>query len=98
MPYFVVIEKEAQDEITEASNWIAQYSPERAAEWHFEIEQAIFSLEENPFRCPRAPESDRFPEEIRHLIFQQYRILFAVRDETVHVLHVWHARRDWARP
>ena len=98
MAYTVVIEAEAEEEITEASIWIAQYSSERALLWHFELEEAIFSLEENPFRCPRAPENERFPEEIRHLIFQQYRILFTVRDETVHVLHVWRARRDWVQP
>ena len=98
MGYSVIIEERAQREIAEASAWIAQHSPERAAIWHFDIENAIFSLENNPFRCPIAPESQSFPEEIRHLIFGQYRILFTVRDEAVHVLRVRHGRRDYAKP
>jgi len=60
MSYQVVIEGRAQDEITEASRWIAQHSPEQALLWHFEIENAIFSLENNPYRCPVAPENDLF--------------------------------------
>lgn len=98
MGYSVVIEERAQREITEASAWIAQHSSERAVIWHFDIENAIFSLENNLFRCPIAPESYSFPEEIRHLIFEQYRILFTVRDETVHVLRVRHGHRDYAKP
>ena len=98
MAYTVIIEKRAEEEITEASRWIAEDSPERAVLWHFEIEEAIFSLENNPRRCPVAPENNLFSYEVRQLIFQQYRILFTIQDEEVHVLRVWHGRRDYARP
>lgn len=63
MSYSVVIEERAQREIAEASAWISQHSLERAAEWHFDMENAIFSLENNPFRCPIAPESNSFPKK-----------------------------------
>ena len=98
MAYTVILEEQARNEIAEAADWIAQCSPQRALLWHFEIEEAAFSLEESPFRCPLAPENELFPEEIRQLIFQPYRILFTVRKTTVHILRVWHSRRDWAQP
>ena len=98
MSYNVIIEDVAEREIDEAARWIAQYSPERAVLWHFEIEDAILSLENSPFRCPLAPESQFFTEEIRQLLFEKYRILFTVRDENVHVLHVRHGAREYVRP
>lgn len=98
MSYRIVLEPVADEELEEAYQYKAGYSYEYALTWYFDMLERIDSLKENPLRCPRAPESDRFPEELRHLIYQQYRILFAVRDKTVHVLHVWHGRRDWARP
>jgi hypothetical protein len=46
-------------------------------------------------RCPVAADSDRFPEEIRELHYgksgkrqHKYRTIFAIRNETVHVLYV----------
>jgi len=98
MSYSVIVEERAKDDIREAARWMAQYSPEKAALWHFEIEEAVLSLENIPFRCPLAPESQLFREEIRQLIFDKYRILFTVRDEEVHVLYVRHGARDYVRP
>ena len=66
--------------------------------WYFDMLERIETLQNNPFRCPLAPENKLFPEEIRQLIYQQYRILFTIRDENVHVLRVWHSRRDYAQP
>lgn len=59
---------------------------------------AIESLENFPFRCPLAPESDRFGAEIRHLIFGKYRILFIIEDEIVYVLRVRHQAQDMLKP
>jgi plasmid stabilization system protein ParE len=98
MSYSVIIEERAKSDIREAARWMAQYSPRKALTWHFEIEEAVLSLENNPLRCPLAPEYQFFHEEIRQLIFEKYRILFVVKDEEVHVLYVRHSARDYVRP
>lgn len=98
MSFRIVLETRADKEIEDAHNWMAQDSPERALDWYFDILERIETLQNNPFRCSLAPENNSFPEEIRHLIFEQYRILFTVRDKAVHVLRVRHGRRDLAMP
>ena len=98
MSYAVIISERAKSDIREAARWIAQHSTKKAALWHFEIEATILTLENNPFRCPLAPESEFFSEEIRHLISGKYRILYTIDDEEVHVLYVRHSARDYVRP
>ena len=94
MSYTVIISERAKRDIRESARWMAQYSPEKAMLWHFDIEAAILTLENNPFRCPPAPENSFFPEEIRQMIFGKYRILYFVEDEDVHVLYFRHTAMD----
>ena len=61
------------------------------------MEDAIASLATFPKRCPIAPESARFPFEVRQLLYGRkphvYRILFTIENNTVNVLHIRHGRR-----
>ncbi len=98
MSYQVVIDEEAEQEMKEAAHWIAQHAPETAALWYFDIAKAIESLQDSPARCPLAPESRTFGDDIRQLIFGKYRILFVIDDEVVRVLRVRHSRQDTLRP
>jgi len=98
MSYKVEITEKAQEEARQALRWIAQYSPEKAALWHFELMEKVDSLENFPARCPLAPESKTHRKEIRHLIFGKYRILFIIEDETVYVLRVRHQAQDVLSP
>ncbi|MGH9835858.1 MAG: type II toxin-antitoxin system RelE/ParE family toxin [Blastocatellia bacterium] len=98
MSYKVEITEKAQEEARQALRWIAQYSPEKAALWHFELMEKVDSLENFPARCPLAPESKTHGKEIRHLIFGKYRILFIIEDETVYVLRVRHQAQDVLKP
>jgi toxin ParE1/3/4 len=98
MSYRVEITEKAQEEVREAVRWIAQYSPEKAALWHFELLEKVDSLENFPARCPLAPESKIHGKEIQHLIFGKYRILFIIEDETVYVLRVRHQAQDTLKP
>lgn len=98
MSYQVIIEEEAEQDMKEAAHWIALHAPETAAFWYFEIAEAIDSLQDSPARCPLAPESRTFGEEIRHLIFGKYRILFLIDDITVKVLRVRHGRQATLKP
>jgi hypothetical protein len=57
MSFKVVVEKEAEEDMKEAVQWIAQYSPDKATLWYFDMTEAIESLENFPARCSLAPES-----------------------------------------
>ena len=93
MSYSVILQPPAKKDIQQICRWLARRSKEKVAAWHFEFTRAIDSLENFPFRCSLAPENTEFDYEIRQLIFQQYRILFTIKDETVHILHVMHMSR-----
>jgi plasmid stabilization system protein ParE len=58
---------------------------------------AIESLASHPQRCPLAPETPFFTEEIRQLLYGRgrcvHRILFTIKDDSVVVLHVRHGAR-----
>lgn len=98
MSYRVIVEKSAKIEIKEAALWIAQYSPERAMLWYFDLEEAFGSLKNFPARCSLAPENKHFQEEMRHLLIGKYRIIFTIRDERVHILHIRHSSRKTLTP
>ncbi len=95
MRYDVIFRKAAQDEAIDATKYIAhQGYPETAIRWYDGLVAAIESLETVPERCGYANENDYFDVELRQLIYKPYRIIFTVRDRTVHVLHVRHAAMD----
>jgi plasmid stabilization system protein ParE len=93
----VIIQPAAHADIAEAAGWLAARAPGPAAKWLAGMREAIASLTTHPLRCPLAPESDEFEEEIRELLHGKrggiYRILFTVSGDTVHLLHVRHAAR-----
>jgi plasmid stabilization system protein ParE len=100
--FSLVIEDTAYADMDEAVTFIAARSPDAAARWLAGVERAIRSLTKFPERCPLAPESDLFPRKIRELFYRnepgRYRILFTIREDEVHVLHVRHGARDTLRP
>jgi plasmid stabilization system protein ParE len=86
-----------------AYTWIAeQHSPDQAERWYQGLFEQMETLTRQPTRCPRAAESDRFPEELRELLYgkrdNKYRILFTIRDQDVVVLSVQHAARKELEP
>jgi len=103
MIYRVIVEPTANREIREAVRWIAQnLSPRVAARWFNGLEKKMTTLGRQPLRCPIAAENDKFLEEIRELLHggrkNRYRIIFTVRDDEVHILHVRHGARDELEP
>ena len=66
--------------------------------WYEGLLKAFRSLEKNPLRCPIAPESAFFEEEIRQLIYGKYRVLFTVEGERVLVLRVRHGAQEYLKP
>jgi len=71
---------------------------EAAARWYNGLEDAIYSLEKQPTRCPLTPESNK----CRHLLYGHkphiYRVIYRVLEnqKQVEVLHIRHgAMRDF---
>jgi plasmid stabilization system protein ParE len=98
MGYNVVIFPSAQKDIDQAFRWLVKHTPRGATLWHFELMEAIASLESFPFRCSLARENPYFRDELRQLLCGKYRIVFTVKDEEVHILHVRHTSRKPAKP
>jgi plasmid stabilization system protein ParE len=102
MTYQVVVQPSAQAEMEAAYEWTAERAPMSAARWYNGLIDALRSLADNPERCPLAPENECFPEEIRNLIYSKrrnaYRIIFTIRSDMVHVLHVRRGARQVLKP
>jgi plasmid stabilization system protein ParE len=98
MSYQIIIQPQAEKDIRQALRWIARHSPKKATLWYFDIMQAIDSLQDSPARCPFAPECKTFGLDIRHLLFDQYRILFVIEDVSVSVLRVRHQAQNILKP
>lgn len=96
MAYKVFFRPGARDEAIAAAGYIAdQGVPETAHRWFEGLESAIASLAEMPRRCARARENEAFPEiELRQLAFKSHRLIFTIRADEVHVLHIRHAARQ----
>jgi plasmid stabilization system protein ParE len=95
--YAIVILPNAEQEIEAAYLYIKMDSPINALNWYQAIYRKIQSLASMPLRCPLAPENDFFEEEIRHLLIDNYRILFTVKEDTVYILHARHGRQQWLK-
>ncbi len=79
----IAVSLAAEEEATRAFEWIASQDPVRADHWYRALAGVLQSLEVFPERCSLAPESKLFGEEIRQLIFGNYRILFRIEGDRV---------------
>jgi plasmid stabilization system protein ParE len=103
MPYTVRITRRALREIDEVLGWLTRHSPAGASRWYRRLREAIESLQDNPGRCPLAPENEWYSGgELRQLLHGKrrdvYCILFEIRGTTVYILRVRHAARDVLGP
>jgi plasmid stabilization system protein ParE len=85
--------------------WLAEHvSPAYAEGWYQGLFAQIETLTRHPRRCPVARESEKFPEEIRELLYgkrkqkNKYRILFTIREDLVVILYVHHSSRKELEP
>lgn len=71
--------------------------PDNADRWFTCLMEAMARLADFPARCGLAPETAELGgQEIRHLGFGEYRILFTIVAHSVFVLHIRHGRRRTA--
>ena len=89
----------AQREIEDAYLWIRESAPQAAEKWRDDLIAQIDLLGENPLRHPVAKESDKFPREIRMMLFRkrrsQFRIYYTVEKKRIVILTV---RRSARKP
>ena len=98
MTFRVDISAQAESDAEFIFEWlISQHAAETGARWFSALDDAIAYLATFPDRCSLAPESVRFPYEVRQLLYGRkphlYRILFTIDRETVKILHIRHGRR-----
>ena len=98
MKYEVPIQPGAEEDIEQAYHWLAEQAPNEATAWYNGLVDVVLRLDTFPERCPLAPETVVFHQEIRQLLYGAYRILFTIRGNAVHVLHVRHCARDYLTP
>ncbi|WP_341734085.1 hypothetical protein [Microcoleus sp. EPA2] len=68
MSYQVLIQPPAFGEIETTYRWMCDYlSADAANQWYYDIQDAIASLQEFPYRCSVAPEAAIIGREIRQL-------------------------------
>ena len=105
MTYTVIITEQALEELEITYQWLLKRTEQHAPAWYNRVLDAINSLENIPARCPLAPENEgggrgergEADEEVRHLIvgdrIHAYRIIFAIRSQTVVILDIVHGAR-----
>jgi len=98
MKYKIVLELTAEREIAKSYQWGEKnWGISQTKKWYNSLMKAIAGLENFPNRHPLAPESKEFNIEIRQIVFQRYRVLFIVSDDTVCVLYFrdpYHDKKD----
>jgi plasmid stabilization system protein ParE len=96
MSYRVKFSRHAVLDREHAFEWYASnYSEAYALRWFNGVTKAIASLSTNPFRCPKARESRRFPFDLYELLYgtkrNKHRVLFTIRKEIVFVVRIRHS-------
>lgn len=95
MTFQVEITAIAETQIEQAYQWYRERNPELGDRWFRSLMNAIATLQEKPQRCALAVEHEIFLEEVRQLLHGKarniYRVLFAIRVNTVYVLYVRHS-------
>jgi toxin ParE1/3/4 len=83
----------AQDDIEAIHAYIARDKPEAATKWVRGVRDKILSLDTFPERSEIVPDSAVVGQDIRHLLFGNYRIIYFIGGDVVHVIRVIHAAR-----
>lgn len=92
----VRIEVEAKNNLRKHHQNLRSRNPGPAYpdQWYYGVRAAIRDLAASAQQCGLAYEDRFFAEPIRQQLFHSYKILFAIREDTVHVLHVRHQAQD----
>lgn len=88
--YRVDIKPTAENDLARRFEQIEKESPQNAVSWYISLMESIEKLDQLADRCPIASEDADIQKGIRHLIVGNYRVLYAIDNDVVQVLHVRH--------
>jgi toxin ParE1/3/4 len=98
MAYRVEITPEAEADLDACYRYIAADSPGNAVRWWQRCYEVMDRLGLFPDSYSLAPENDAVPFEVRQKLYGNYRILFAMQEQRVIVLHIRHAAQLPLKP
>jgi plasmid stabilization system protein ParE len=92
----VRVEAEAKDNLRQHYQNLRSRNPGSTYpdRWYRGIREAIRGLATSARECGLAYEDRFFAETIRQRLVDSYKILFAIREDRVHVLHIRHQAQD----
>ncbi len=93
MKFKLVITPGAERDLDDLFAYIAQDSPANALKFLADLRKRLKTLTTFPRRGPLAPEDGLDGLEIRHLLYRDYRIVFAIDGKTVVILQALHGSR-----
>ncbi len=85
----------ARSDIRELQKYIAKDSPHYARRFIGKIFGAVEKLVDHPKIGRQVPEAHR--DDVRELIFQGYRIIYAIKRDSVYIVTVVHGSRALTR-
>lgn len=92
----VKIEAEAKHNLRTHYLNLQERHPESGypVKWYHGIRAEIRGLATSAEHCGTAYEDRFFQEHIRHRLYHSYKVLFTIRGDVVHVLHIRHQAQD----
>lgn len=100
MSFRIILERHAEEDFTEHTDYIARDNPAAAIDFIEAVEQALSRLADmpeigsaRPFRHSRLEGIRMWPVPQ----FQNYLIFYRVRGEEIQVLRILHAAQDYTR-
>lgn len=92
----VKVEQEAKENLRKHYRRLQERYPGSAypADWYYGIRAAIEDLSESAEQCGLAYEDRYFAATIRQRLHDSYKVLFAIRRDRVHVLHIRHQSQN----
>jgi plasmid stabilization system protein ParE len=97
MSFEVEYTTNARRELEDTYLWIKARAPISAVRWREDLITKVETLAVDPHRHRLAPESKKFPCDIRQLLFRkrrsQFRVLFTIAEERVVILSIRHHSR-----
>jgi plasmid stabilization system protein ParE len=98
MEFQVRLTRSVEQQIESIYLWLKEYNPEYADQWFRGLMNLIATLQDKPRRCPIIKENYSTSEEIRQILYSKssakYRVVFAIREDIVHILYVRHSAQD----
>ena len=93
MAFRVELTRRAREDVTEIFEYLEARSPDAAARWYLGLFAKLSTLENQPLRCARAPESDIVGREVRQLFYGRrprdwFRALFDIEGDDIRVLRI----------